>query len=428
MAQRARAQRARQVRPWAVFLAVVSLALVAACGGSQGSDVGGEGKDPDSGLLAEENFTIKSLLEVDLNKSTATFPLHKGFGPDGKTPVWFIITESSDFGLAHDLNVNFAPKLANMSIDCPKCVQETTLRTSAGNKFSEAPVNFVGIPDFTPARILTPGPTGFPALGAQPGAVGDDLYSPFIRLKGSGVVYNAPIVAVGDGPFDVKTHTNTSDRTMAINTNPAKMTVELLMIRGFDSGQKILYLSTEASDPGAAVLERATFVPLLNHAPFLGGDDFLGSARERIFTFTNGQTGKDNKESQGLNHLVLDGLATQDASLENAALLKELKDEGDALNVQGDFPSLKNPRFANAYSPLWDAQVGEWTPDAVAKKLNKRQTDENTILQLVVKGLITGPGGSTFGAGGFVINCPVLGFIEDAPASAQAADPFAPKP
>ncbi len=380
-------------------------------------------------MLPESNFTIKSILKIDLDKSTATFPLHKGFGPDGVTPVWFIITEASDFGLSHDLNVNFAPKLANMANDCPACVQETTLRTAGGSTFSEAPLNFKGIPDFTPMRLLKPGPTGFPALGAQPGAVGDDNYSPFIKIKGSTVVYNAPIVAVGNGPFDVKSHTDTSDRTLAINTDPAKMTVDLLMIRGSDSGQQILYISTEASDPAAAVLERATFVPLLNHAPFLGGDDFLGSARERIFTFTNGQTGKDNPESQGLNHLILDGRASEDASADNTALLKALsEDDGDAFNVQGDFPSLKNPRFANAYSPLWDAQVGEWTKEAVDKKLNTRQTDENTILQHVVKGRITGPGGSTFGAGGFVINCPVLGFVNDAPTSPQTADPFAAKP
>ncbi|MGI8757660.1 MAG: DUF7482 domain-containing protein [Acidimicrobiales bacterium] len=364
---------------------------------------------------------------MNLKKGTATFPLHRGIGPDGTTPVWFIITEASDFGLAHDLNVNFAPKLANMAIGCPTCVQETTLTTSAGNKFGEAPVKFKGIPDFSPDRTLSPGPTGFPPLGAQPGAVGDDLYSPFIRLAGSNVVYNAPIVAVGSEAFDVDTHSNTSDRTLAINTK--KMTVELLMIHGFDSGQKILYISTEASDPVAAVLERATFVPLLNHAPFLGGDDFLGSARERIFTFVNGQTGKNNPEAQGLNHFILDGRGTEDASLKNTALLKALRDdEGDALNVQGDFPSLKNPRFANAYSPLWDAQVSQWTADAVAKKRNRRQTDENTILQLVVKGDITGPGGSTFGAGGFVINCPVLGFVNEAPKAPQAADPFGLKP
>ncbi len=382
-----------------------------------------------TGELPKSNFTIKSILKIDLDKSTATFPLHKGLGPDGSTPVWFIITEASDFGLSHDLNVNFAPKLANMANGCPACVQGTTLSTSAGNKFSEAPVNFKGIPDFKPARVLKPGPTGFPPLGVQPGAVGDDKYSPFITINGSSVVYNAPIVAVGNAPFDVKTHTNTSDRTLAINTDPAKMTVDLLMIRGSDSGQRILYLSTESSDPVAAVLERATFVPLLGHAPFLGGDDFLGSARERIFTFTNGQTGKDNPQSQGLNHLTLDGRASEDASADNTALLSALRDDdGDAFNVQGDFPSLKDPRFANAYSPLWDAQVGEWTKEAVAKKQNTRQTDENSILQLVVKGRVTGPGGSTFGAGGFVINCPVLGFVDQAPSSPQTADPFAAKP
>ncbi len=35
---------------------------------------------------------------------------------------------------------------------------------------------------------------------------------------------------------------------MAISTDSAKMTVELLMIRGFDSGQRTLYISTEAQE------------------------------------------------------------------------------------------------------------------------------------------------------------------------------------
>lgn len=404
--------------------------LFASCGALPDSADNGRGAPAagDGGLLTESNFTIKSILEIDLDQRTATFPLHKGIGPDGVTPVWFVITEASDFGIAHDLNVNFAPKLVNMSIGCPQCVQQTTLTTSPGNRFAEGVVNFAGVPDFSPTRVLKPGPTGFPPLGVQPGAVGDDLYSPFIRLDGSEVVYNAPIVAVGNGPFDVTTHTDTSDRVMAITAEPTKMTVELLIISGFDSGEEILYISTEASDPVAAVLERATFVPLLNQAPFLGGDDFLGSARERIFLFVNGQTGQDNPESQGLAHLILDGHASEDANLDNTALLQSLRDDGDALNIQGDFPSLANPRFANAYSPLWDAQVGEWTPEAIEEGLNTRQTDENTILQLVVDGKVTGPGGSTFGAGGFVINCPVLGFVDAAPESPQAADPFAAQP
>jgi hypothetical protein len=200
--------------------------------------------------------------------------------------------------------------------------------------------------------------------------------------------------------------------------------VDILFVRGFDSGQPILYTSTEASDPVAAVIERAIFVPLLQKAPFLGGDDFLGAARERIFLFANGQTGKNNPQAQGLAHVILDGHSTEDASMANAALIGDLRNNGDSLNVQGDFPTLEDPRFAQAYSPLWDAQVGEWTKEAVAQGLNKRQTDENTILQLVfVKGLLTGPEGKPFGSAGFVINCPVIGFLDKAP-----TEPLVPNP
>ncbi len=49
----------------------------------------------------------------------------------------------------------------------------------------------------------------------------------------------------------------------------------------------------------AATYERGIYVPLLQKAAFLGGDDFLGSARERIFVFANGQTGLHNPQAQG---------------------------------------------------------------------------------------------------------------------------------
>lgn len=58
--------------------------------------------------------------------------------------------------------------------------------------------------------------------------------------------------------------------------------VEMLLVRGRQSGQEIFYMSTEASDSVAATLERSTFVPALQGAPFLGADDFLGSAREPL--------------------------------------------------------------------------------------------------------------------------------------------------
>ena len=52
------------------------------------------------------------------------------------------------------------------------------------------------------------------------------------------------------------------------------------------------------------MLERSTYVPALNNASFNGGDDFLGSARERLFGFINGQTGANNPQAQGFQHLV----------------------------------------------------------------------------------------------------------------------------
>ncbi|MGI8827359.1 MAG: hypothetical protein ACR2JC_17300 [Chloroflexota bacterium] len=376
-----------------------------------------------SHILPASKLTIRSVLHVDLNRDIATFRLHRGNFHG--TPVWYIIEDASDFGLAHDLNVNYAPKLANMAVGCPRCVQQVTLSTPAGNKFGESIVNFQGIPNFSPARILVAGPTGFPPAKAQPGSVGDALYSPFIRVRGSSVVYNTPIVAVGRGPFDVLHHSNTEDRVLAIdNIGRANRTVKMLFIRGFDAGQPILYISTEASDPAAAAIERSTFVPLLNRSAFLGGDDFLGSARERIFVMANGQTGKRNPQAQGLAHNILDGPAGTDANMANVGLFRALRNGADSLNVQGDFPTLADPRHANAYSPLWDAQVGVWTPSAIARKLNRRQRDENQILELAVKGLITGPNGAPYGSAGFVINCPVIGFLNRSPKADLVPNPL----
>ena len=95
-----------------------------------------------------------------------------------------------------------------------------------------------------------PGPTGFPLAKFQPGSVAGPGYSPFIRIAGSNVVYNAPIVATGDGPFDVTHHTNTEDRVLGIHiAGPSKpgqfaeSWADLLFVKGFDAGQPIVYLT-----------------------------------------------------------------------------------------------------------------------------------------------------------------------------------------
>ncbi len=390
-----------------------------------------------SGLLPRDHLTEESAIQVDLNTETVRLPLYKGEAY-GKT-AWFVLLDASDSGLAHDLGVNFAPKLANLAIGCPACVQTVTIDnpTPAQNPFGPALVHFQGAPDFSPTRIAVPGPNGFPLAKFQPGAVAGPGYSPFIRIAGSPVVYNAPIVATGDGPFDVVHHTNTGDRVLGIHIAPAtspsgqflESYVDLLFVKGFDAGQPIVYLSTDAGQPLTAVLERSTYVPALDTAAYNGGDDFLGSARERLFGFINGQTGANNPQAQGFVHLVRDGHASEDASAGNTALINALRNGGDFLNVFGDFPTLADPRHAQAYSPLWDAQLGLWTQKAITAGLNTRQIDEVVVFNLAATrpDLLTGfnpatGGPAPYGAAGVDINCAVIGFTDTAP-TANLATP-----
>lgn len=417
------AVRAALVAAAAVPLIATGVATQAAGAkpGHRASAAGGIG--PSHGLLARDKLTVGNTVKIDLDNQLLRVPLHRG--EFRGQSVWYILTDASDQGAADELGLNFAPKLGNAAIGCQTCVQKVALTGAPDNVFGEGTVQFEGIPDFSPTRVLAPGPTGFPPAKVAPGAVGDANYSPFIRIDGSTTVYNAPIVAVGDGPFDVEHHSNTADRVLAVHpaarsTGQSQFhgaSVDLLFIRGFDSGKPIVYLSTESDDAATSVLERATFVPALHRTPFVGGDDFLGSLRERIFPFVNGQTGRRNEQAQGLAHLILDGHAAEDASLSNRPLIEALRRGGDALNVQGDFPTLEANNRRASYSPLWEAQFGEWTAKAVRQGLNRRQTDEFQILNLAKTrpDLLTAPGGKPYGSVKSLINCPVFAFLDEEP-------------
>src|ERR1700751_271982 len=244
------------------------------------------GLGPLSGLLPRDKLTTESAIQVNLSNETVRLPLYPGDAPvpgqPGQTEhVWYVLLDSSDAGLAHDLGVNYAPKLANIAISDPAAVQTVTLDspTPAQNRFGPALVHFQGAPDFSPTRTAVAGRTGFPLTSFSPGAVAGPGYSPFIKIAGSDVVYNAPIVAVGDGPFDVVHHTNTGDRALNIfiagPSAPGQFNesyVDMLFVKGFDAGQPIVYLSTDAGQPLTSVLERSTYVPALDQAAFNGGD------------------------------------------------------------------------------------------------------------------------------------------------------------
>ena len=395
-----------------------------------------------SGILPADHLTLESAIEVNLSQEYVRLPIYPGTAYAG-TPhaekVWYILEDASTPGAADDLGVNYAPKLANMAVSCPECVQTVHLVNlpPSQNHFGPAPLDFAGAPNFSPTRIAVPGPDGFPLARFQPGAVAGPGYTPFIRIAGSDTIYNAPIIATGNGPYDVVNHTNTADRVLGIHigTSPAdspsgsfsESWVDMLFVKGFDSGQPIVYLSTDAGQPLTAVLERSTYVPALNNASCNGCDDFLGSARERLFGFVNGQTGVNNPQAQGFQHLAKDGPVSENAVQTNTAFINALRYGGDILNVFGDFPTLLSPRHADAYSPLWDAQLGMWTPKAIKEGLDKRQIDENQVLNLAYShpDLLTGVNPATgqpqlYGSVGVDINCAVIGYTAKAPTVALA--------
>lgn len=153
-------------------------------------------------------------------------------------------------------------------------------------------------------------------------------------------MYSAPIVATGNGPFDVVHHTNTGDRVLGIQIAPESAPgqyqdswVDLLFVKGFDAGQPIVYISTEAGQPLTSVLERSTYVPAPDKAPYNGGDDFLGSAREPMSGFINGQTGVSSSNAQRFVHVVKDGHASEAASAANCQQLTRRARAGLAVSA-----------------------------------------------------------------------------------------------
>jgi hypothetical protein len=294
---------------------------------------------------------------VEHADGTVTLPLHRGLS-QGRT-VWYVVLDASRSAAAAQFGVNRSNKLANAVGTA--AVQRVTVTGGV--------VNFPASVDFTPNRVVVPGPSGFPPAAASPGAVGETGYSPLIELP-DGTVLDAPQLANGTGQ---------ADKVVALDTATGEVIYH--ETNGFARNNPVRYVSTDASDPGAAALEDVTYAPALNAAPFPGGDG-TNSARTTLVAFVNGQTGADNPNRQGLNSAVLDGL--------------------DPLNNLAWRPN------QGRYSPLWDVFPAAWTAAAIAAHRNTRQTAVADDEKLAERGLITGPGGAPFGPGGFIVVCPII--------------------
>ena len=338
-----------------------------------GSAIALDGSASIASPLSRDHVVLPSTISVDPQAHTVVLPLHRGTAA-GKT-VWYIVTDSTSRGDAAARKANFAPALANVGANCPDCVANVS---EAGGGFA-----YPGAPDFSADRSFKASPTGFPPAAAAPGGEGGASYTPFVRIAG-GAIVNAPIVATGDGTsFDVKTHKDTADRVLAIDA--AKHEVTLLTAEGFANGKLVEYLSTEASDPGVASIERATYVKHLS-----------GATGVPIFAIANGK-------SQGLAFDALKG------GLENEASLEGSNDLLSPDNVLATFPT---GATAAAYTPLWNANVSVFASEKNASHVVKSSEE---IGKLADAKTLTGPGGKAFGPAGFVVNCPVVAYVDGKP-------------
>lgn len=307
--------------------------------------------------LPRENIVLRSALSVDAAANTVTLPLFRG-DVAGQT-VWYIVTDSADAADAAARGVVHAPLLVHAGH-----VQAARLSGDV--------LHFAAAPDFRAVRQVVAGPTGYPPQTAIPGGSAVPAYSPLVRVAGQAAILNAPIIATGDGPFD---HGSSADRVLAIDT--AKRTVTLLLSHGFAEGRRVVYISTEASDPGVAALERAVHVPQLG----------AGNGDIALLAVVNGS------DEQGLQQFLRYGRAEASATPANAAQL------GSPHNILTAFPM---GRTASGYSPLWSVTKAEWVDRPGMPQ--RHQAD----LYALAKAQQFRPLQPT----GIVVNCPVIAWLD----------------
>ena len=345
-------------------------------------------------IVAQEHHGPHSVFLVSAHENEdftrVTLPLYKG--TSGGNPVWYVITDSSSKKWAKILGVNYAPKLANTA---------GGLGSQKVNGDPISGIDFPGTVDFSPRRELDIGDYGecssLPFLPFGPGcfaagAVGDSSYSPLIELN-DGTVLNASHIA---------NHTGKADKA---TINASFTTATFDETTGGALGYVVHYFSVDASVVPGAVLENVTYAAALANTPKdpLGPSDENAShlsSREGIIAFTNGQTGLNNPNRQGLNSTILDGQAIDLTADNNIS-------PPLPLNILQQVPNPKADPGFPMYSPLWDVHFTTWQVPVAQRKL---QRDFNSVLH---NPNITNPSGGPVAPSGPVANCPIISI--DAP-------------
>lgn len=335
---------------------------------------------------------------IDFDEGTITIPLYYGTYTDG-TGHYYVLTDTTDPTNAAALGLNHSPKLEYITEE-----SGTTARLAKNAQLT----NRKGKVNFSPTRRLVPAPEPrpFPPRVAVPGQVGDQFYSPYVRISNVGNrVYNAPIVASGVSEQELNKYCdgfrNERIRRTAlkkvhskvVKICPREQTVTLELVPGFSFSKPIFYLSMEASNPTPAAFEDTTFAPRLANIQ-VGFDDSAFSPVERLFATVNGF---------GNDDLAPGAPKGETVHPSRQGFFSAIRGEGSPFNVLGGIPTV-----ATDYSPAWDLNVGEWTKYAVDNGIRCRLIEEFQILAFAERGYLTGPGGSRYGSSGFIVNCPIV--------------------
>jgi len=330
---------------------------------------------------ASDNVFVRSALTINFTYRAAfvTLPLFRGLSPQGQ-PVYFIITESSDFDVAQKMGLNYAPKLRY--VVASGGAQNVTL--------DDGVMHFRGNVDFSPEHLVLAGsPMAFPPRVARPGAVADAQWSSMVVLP-SGTVLNVQMVHNASGSHD---------RMKAIDME--KRTVTLSLLDGYQNGKEYFYhLVTDASAELPAALENGVFSSRLANVPSFGqSTPSQPSALLGFSPVLNGLTDPRTGEDQGFMDSITNGGI-------------------DPINVFPVGPSNDDRSQNNNYSPLWDAHISMWTDAAMRDGKARRITSIADLQGLVRAGLVTSAMSNPPGAGNpfvaglrpskAIINCPII--------------------
>jgi hypothetical protein len=239
----------------------------------------------------------------------------------GKT-VWYILTDVSDPEVASLHGLLYSAKL-HFAINGAR-----TATFDAHNNL----VFDKGRVDFTPVRtVVSDSPAPFRPATAQPGSVGDQSYSPLVRVGNiileprsgwkdhtavgkcirAGKAFRFPSLLSVWRRNDINfpngvDYSNVHDEVLAID--PVNITVTLQAVNGFSLGRPIWYISMDVRVPDVAAIEGAPYVPLM-HALVTGRHDSFSSPVERLFIAVNGPSDHEcaNPMGQGIFAVLTEG-------------------------------------------------------------------------------------------------------------------------